>query len=78
MKKPFISYVPHGIDSTVFFPITEDNPGIMRKTDIEGELKHDYDIMVDFKKKLLNNGEFDFIILFNNRNFSTETPIIII
>lgn len=68
MTKPYLSYIPHGIDSTVFFPISENEPGNMRKTEKENELKTDYEVMIDFKKNILGGGDFDFVLFFNNRN----------
>jgi len=68
MSDTFLSYIPHGIDSKTFFPIDEQNPGSMRKTDEVGVLKNDYELMQKFKRDLFKEKEFDFIILYNNRN----------
>ena len=49
-----ITYVPHGINHTMFFPINETH-----------ELYQEY---LDFKKKELGGKEYDFIAFYNSRN----------
>lgn len=68
MSNTFLSYVPHGIDSNVFFPISEENQGVMRQINNSTELKSDYELMLTFKQDLLRGKEYDFIVLYNNRN----------
>jgi len=68
MSKRFLSYVPHGIDTSTFFPITNENPGVMRSSQNSDELKSDYEIMLNFKNDLFKGKDYDFIVLYNNRN----------
>lgn len=68
MSVTFLSYVPHGIDSNKFFPIDEQNPGEMRQTSEPNVLKSDYELMMKFRDDLLGHREFDFVVLYNNRN----------
>lgn len=49
-KNKVLSYVPHGINEKMFFPIED-------KTKL-----------IDIKKKLFGNKEYDFIVMFNSRN----------
>ena len=49
-KDKIITYVPHGINEKIFFPVEDKNE------------------LVDIKKKLFGNKEFDFTLLFNSRN----------
>ena len=49
-----ITYVPHGINHNVFFPIKETDECYQR--------------YLDFKKQELNDKEYDFIVFYNSRN----------
>ena len=53
-KNKIISYVPHGLNDKVFFPITPDFP--------------QYDEFLEFKKELFQGRDFDFVVHFNSRN----------
>ncbi len=53
-KDKIISYVPHGLNQEVFFP--------MDKT------HKDYDEFINFKKDLLKGKDYEFVTLFNSRN----------
>mgnify|MGYP002129031740 CR=1 FL=1 len=50
-KTKQIKYIPHGIDSTAFFPLPKDDSNL-----------------VEFKKRLFGTKEYDFVVLYNNRN----------
>ena len=52
MNKTMFSYVPHGINPNVFFPID----------------KLDVDYQTFKRKIMPKNLQFDFIIFFNSRN----------
>jgi len=49
-----ITYVPHGINHKTFFPIKETDECYQR--------------YVDFKKEILGDKEYDFIVFYNSRN----------
>ena len=53
-KDKIISYVPHGLNHKVYFPIDSTYPK--------------YDEFLEFKKNLFQGKEFDFVIHFNSRN----------
>ena len=53
-KNKIISYVPHGLNHEVFFP--------MDKT------HKDYNEFVNFKRNLLKGKDYEFVTLFNSRN----------
>lgn len=76
MNKTIISYIPHGIDSNEFFPISEDNVGQMREIEIAGkkELKNDYESMLQYKHDIFGELKYDFVILYNNRNIKRKNP----
>ena len=65
-----VTYIPHGISEKEFYPISEENPGIMREQEINGvkEVKTDYELMIKYRHDLFGDKEFDFVILYNNRN----------
>lgn len=57
--KTFISFVPHGINENLFFPIHSD---------------HDkYQELLDFRSKLFQGKEYDFVLLFNSRNIRRKS-----
>lgn len=49
-KDKIITYVPHGINEEVFYPVEDKNE------------------LIDTKKRLFGDKEFDFTLLFNSRN----------
>lgn len=49
-----IEYLPHGINEKMFYPIEESD--------------ENYNKFLNFKKKLFQNKELDFVVLFNSRN----------
>jgi len=55
-----IKYVPHGINTKHFFPIKENH--------------EDYDKLVEFKKKVLKDKDYDFVLFFNSRNIARKHP----
>lgn len=58
-KDSFIKYVPHGINSEMFFKIQEGH--------------EDYSKLDEFKKSLFGNVEYDFVVLFNSRNIRRKS-----
>lgn len=55
----FIKYVPHGINSNVFFKVDE---------------KHSsYPALVEQRNQLFNKQEYDFVVLFNSRNIRRKS-----
>jgi len=58
-KDKVITYVPHGINEDIFFPI------------IEGHEK--WDDLKQFKKQLFNGKEYDFVLMFNSRNIRRKS-----
>jgi glycosyltransferase involved in cell wall biosynthesis len=55
-----ITYVPHGISDTDFFPVDETH--------------EKYNDLLAFKKQVFNNVEYDFIVFWNNRNIRRKQP----
>jgi len=73
LNQPVIlKYIPHGIDEKSFFPLTVENQGEILKKDNK-EITQFQD-MVEFKKSLFANKEYDFVIFFNNRNIRRKMP----
>jgi glycosyltransferase involved in cell wall biosynthesis len=58
-KNKVITYVPHGINENVFYPITEGGEGY-------AELKA-------FKKQLFKDKEYEFVLMFNSRNIRRKS-----
>lgn len=59
-KDKIIKYCPHGIDESVFYPITD------KESD-------DYKLLKEFKKNLFNGNEYDFVMMFNSRNIRRKS-----
>lgn len=57
--KTLISYVPHGINETVFHKVTDIDP--------------DYEDFKKFKTEILKGKEYDFVLLFNSRNIRRKS-----
>jgi glycosyltransferase involved in cell wall biosynthesis len=58
-KNKTIGYVPHGINENVFFPIDE---------------KHSkWDELQNFKKQILKDKEYEFVLFFNSRNIRRKS-----
>ena len=55
-----LSYVPHGINSKIFRPITNDDA--------------DYSKYIDLKKRIKDDNGIDFMIFWNNRNIRRKMP----
>ena len=55
-----IKYVPHGIDSKIFFPIDENFV--------------DYSKYLDFKKSVFPNQDIEFVVFWNSRNIHRKRP----
>ena len=55
-----VTYVPHGISETDFFPIDEDHPN--------------YQEYLSFKHTMIKDKEYDFIVFWNNRNIRRKNP----
>jgi len=53
-KNKIISYIPHGLNDKVFFPIKEDHSS--------------YPQLQEFKKSLFRDKTYDFVAFFNSRN----------
>ena len=53
-KNKIVRYVPHGLNETIFYPITSESPS--------------YSKFQEFKKTFYNNKEYDFVLFFNSRN----------
>ena len=59
-KDKLIKYVPHGINSNDFFPITKDHKL--------------YPDLVKFKQDTIPNKDVEFIVYFNSRNINRKRP----
>ena len=54
-----IEYVPHGINTNYFFPIKADH--------------EDFDKLQEFKKKVLQDKEYEFVVFYNSRNIRRKS-----
>lgn len=65
-----VTYIPHGINELEYYPISENNPGIMREAEINGvkEVKTDYDMMLKYRHDIFGDKDYNFVVLYNNRN----------
>jgi hypothetical protein len=54
IQSKIIEYVPHGLNQDIYFPIGKDHAK--------------YNDLLNFKKKVLNGKEYDFVLYFNSRN----------
>lgn len=77
------TYVPHGINENIFYPIRvtdrEHNLKQMGKSedgkDVEIEVKKkDSELIQEFKKQFFGTDEIDFVILYVNRNIRRKLP----
>jgi len=59
-KDKIISYIPHGINENLFFPITDEYEG--------------YEDYKAFKKHILGDNEYDFVVFWNSRNIHRKHP----
>ena len=55
------TYIPHGIPENMFYPIGE--------LDVK-----EWSKLKDYRKKVLHNKEYDFVIFWNNRNIRRKVP----
>jgi glycosyltransferase involved in cell wall biosynthesis len=55
-----ITYVPHGIDDNIFFPINSEHPS--------------YGKLLTFKEKLYKESDPKFVLFWNNRNIRRKSP----
>ena len=55
-----INFIPHGINTKHFFPIKEGH--------------ENYDKLLEFKKKVLKDKEYEFVLFFNSRNIARKHP----
>lgn len=58
-KDKIIEYLPHGINTNYFFPIKSDH--------------EDYDKLLEFKKKVLQDKDYDFVVFYNSRNIRRKS-----
>lgn len=66
-----LEYIPHGIDSKVYRKLTISNPGQqLELKDASGNkiFKSEFEEMLELKSKMFGRNEFDFVIMYNNRN----------
>lgn len=59
-KDKIIKYVPHGINEKHFFPIREGHES--------------FELLKEFKSKMFEGKEIDFVVLFNSRNIRRKSP----
>jgi len=59
VKNKVLSYVPHGINNKLFFPITKDH--------------NDYSKLLEVKNNFFNKKQYDFILMFNSRNIRRKS-----
>ena len=58
-KNKIIDYVPHGMNSEVFYPISKDSP--------------EYNQVIEVKNKITKNKDSKFILFFNSRNIRRKS-----
>jgi hypothetical protein len=75
-----LKYIPHGINQDIYKSISLDEPGdiVKRKRkekdkEIEFEMS-EFEEMLEFKKKIFYNREYDFVVFYNNRNIRRKMP----
>lgn len=67
-KEPWqLKYIPHGINHKVFKPLSAEKPGDTIANP-DGSITNEYEEMLKFKKDVFKDKEYDFVILYNNRN----------
>ena len=59
-KNKIIKYVPHGINENHFFPIREGHES--------------FELLKEFKTKMFEGKDIDFVVLFNSRNIRRKSP----
>jgi len=74
-NKLFLKYIPHGIDHTLFKPLSINEQGntLEIKKDNTTYSITEFEEMLEFKNKILNGRFYDFIILFNSRNIRRKS-----
>lgn len=75
-NKVIIDYIPHGICSNTYKPLSLENQGEIIKVknkDKEMEMT-EFEAMLDFRKNLFQGNDYKFSILFNNRNIRRKMP----
>lgn len=60
VKDKVLKYVPHGINENQFFPITPESPN--------------YSDFLKYKKDILGDKEYDFVVFYNARNIRRKNP----
>jgi len=79
-KKVLIEYIPHGIDEEIYKPLSLNEPGkTLKKKRKEGKEEIEFEVtefedMLEFKKQLFNNKDYDFIVFYNSRNIRRKMP----
>ena len=80
-KKWQVSYIPHGIDHTLFKPISADKPGKMLELKLKNSAgvesvvkKTEYEDMITFRQGVLQGHDVDFVVFYNNRNIRRKMP----
>jgi len=58
-SEKLIEYVPHGINQKHYYPIKQDH--------------QDYDKLLEFKKKVLRDDDYDFVLFHNSRNIRRKS-----
>ena len=61
IPKHRITYVPHGLDTNMYFPITEEN-------------KDEHTILMEENERIRANNKDKFIVMWNNRNIHRKHP----
>ena len=77
ITKDELKYIPHGIDEVAFKPLNIENPGetLTKKDKQKKEFTiTEFEEMLDFKKNLFGGKDYDFSILYNNRNIRRKMP----
>jgi glycosyltransferase involved in cell wall biosynthesis len=59
IKNKVLSYIPHGINDKIFYPINESHS--------------DYPKLLELKKTLFKDKEYDFVLMFNSRNIRRKS-----
>jgi len=62
-----VTYIPHGIDQNIFYPISKKDQGKLHEIGENKEIKTDYELMVDFRLREIGDDK-EFVLLFNSRN----------
>lgn len=76
----YITYIPHGIDPELFYPIRHNSNKKINVTDLMGGdpknpvYVNEYEAFKMFRKSILGDKNYELVVLYNNRNIKRKSP----